>query len=129
MLPPPHPTHLHQEEGHTICPKGPGQFDILDFGFYFAHLSTVLVLLQKRQRQGPVTAALTTGGLGERYYFTWHLFICRCTSLLTKGQSTQKALMQGFLTRMQAQIPCRFCIIGNNSCMRSVTRTGAVTVT
>lgn len=53
VRPAPRPTYLHQEKGHAIRSEGSGEFDILDLGFYFAHLSTVLMLLQ-------VTAARTS---------------------------------------------------------------------
>lgn len=41
-------TDLDQEEGDTICPQRPRQFDIFHFSFDLRHFATVLVLLKER---------------------------------------------------------------------------------
>lgn len=50
------------------------------------------------------------------------------TLVSAKCQSTQKAVMQGFWTRISAHIPLDFTTICNKSCICSVAGIGSITV-
>lgn len=43
-------SYLDQEEGHSICLQGPGKLHILHFCLNLCHLSTVFMVLDKRQQ-------------------------------------------------------------------------------
>lgn len=49
--------YLHEEEGHSICLKGPGKLHIFYFSLYLRHLSAVFMVLEKQMVTFPTSYA------------------------------------------------------------------------